>query len=77
MANLLGSPLHVRRFLETSEKMSYINAVKCLQSQLASTAFAGARSRFDGLQGTHINGTDFMHFVVGIPFHPSLSICSL
>ncbi|KAF2491927.1 Di-copper centre-containing protein [Lophium mytilinum] len=53
------------RALGNSEKLAYIAAVKCLKTKPALTSrdFSGVRSRFDDFLATHINNTDFIHFV--------------
>ncbi|KAF2815951.1 Di-copper centre-containing protein, partial [Mytilinidion resinicola] len=54
------------RTLSSSEKLSYIAAIKCLQTKPALTSrdFSGVRSRYDDFLATHINNTDFIHFVM-------------
>ena len=56
-----------RRTLSKADKLSYIAAVKCLHSKPPTTAsdFDGVRSRYDDFVATHINNTDYIHFVVG------------
>ena len=56
-----------RRTLSEADKLSYIAAVKCLHSKPPTTAsdFDGVRSRYDDFLATHINNTDYIHFVVG------------
>ena len=54
-----------RSTLPTTQKLSYINAVKCLRRlpPLSPPSFApGARSRFDDYQAVHINNTFLIHF---------------
>ncbi|PTB41893.1 hypothetical protein M441DRAFT_57967 [Trichoderma asperellum CBS 433.97] len=54
------------RTLSKQEQLAYINAVKCLKSQPAqlSKSYEGVRSRFDDYQVTHMNNTDYIHWVV-------------
>lgn len=58
--------LPCRRTLSKQEQLAYINAVKCLKSQPAqlSKSYEGVRSRFDDYQVTHMNNTDYIHWVV-------------
>lgn len=53
------------RTLSEADKLSYIAAIKCLQSKPPTTAsdFDGVRSRYDDFLATHINNTDYIHFV--------------
>ncbi|KAK9375192.1 uncharacterized protein V1513DRAFT_431073 [Lipomyces chichibuensis] len=53
------------RALSNSEKLAYIDAVKCLQFQPSQLGhvYDGARCRFDDFQATHINNTDYIHWV--------------
>ncbi|KAI3544086.1 hypothetical protein CSPX01_05841 [Colletotrichum filicis] len=51
--------------LSKSEKLDYINAVKCLQSRPARTPASqssGAKTRFDDFVATHINQTLTIHY---------------
>ncbi|OCL15161.1 Di-copper centre-containing protein [Glonium stellatum] len=71
------STLSVRkewRTLSKAKKLSYIAAVKYLQSKplITASGFDGVRNRFDDFQATHINNTDYIHFV-GY-FQPYLSL---
>ncbi|SRR6266545_213007 len=54
-----------RRALSDDEKESYIDAVKCLQSQPArNTSKPASWTRFDEFQATHIDMSFDIHFVV-------------
>jgi hypothetical protein len=55
-----------RRTLSDGEKLSYIDAVKCLQRRpsLTSNRYPGAQNRFDDFQATHIVQTPFIHWSV-------------
>lgn len=58
------------RTLANSDKLSYINAVKCLMGkppQLASV-FPGSKSRYDDFVALHINSTNYVHW--NAPFLP-------
>ncbi|KAL6885814.1 Di-copper centre-containing protein [Trichoderma evansii] len=52
--------------LSKQEQLAYIDAVKCLKSQPAQLGklYDGVRSRFDDYQVTHINNTDYIHWVL-------------
>ncbi|UKZ94632.1 uncharacterized protein TrAFT101_009487 [Trichoderma asperellum] len=62
------------RTLSKQEQLAYINAVKCLKSQPAqlSKFYEGVRSRFDDYQVTHMNNTDYIHWVVASYFRSSV-----
>lgn len=49
-----------RRTLANSDKLSYINAVKCLMGKPAqlSSVFPGSKSRYDDFVALHINSTN-------------------
>ncbi|KAF5684317.1 monophenol monooxygenase [Fusarium circinatum] len=53
------------RTLSTKDKHEYINAVKCLATKSSQTGniYAGAKSRYDDFQVSHIVNTDFIHYV--------------
>ncbi|CCT73062.1 related to monophenol monooxygenase [Fusarium fujikuroi IMI 58289] len=53
------------RTLSTKEKHDYIGAVKCLATKPSQTGniYAGAKSRYDDFQVSHIVNTDFIHYV--------------
>ncbi|EWG47590.1 hypothetical protein FVEG_07657 [Fusarium verticillioides 7600] len=53
------------RTLSTKEKHEYIDAVKCLATKPSQTGniYAGAKSRYDDFQVSHIVNTDFIHYV--------------
>ncbi|RBA13521.1 hypothetical protein FPRO05_02314 [Fusarium proliferatum] len=53
------------RTLSTKEKHEYIGAVKCLATKPSQTGniYAGAKSRYDDFQVSHIVNTDFIHYV--------------
>lgn len=55
-----------RRTLSTKDKHEYISAVKCLATKpsQAGNIYAGAKSRYDDFQVSHIVNTDFIHYVV-------------
>ncbi|KAI1049168.1 hypothetical protein LB506_004653 [Fusarium annulatum] len=48
-----------------NEKNDYIGAVKCLATKPSQTGniYAGAKSRYDDFQVSHIVNTDFIHYV--------------
>jgi hypothetical protein len=57
-----------RRDLTNTEKLAYLNAVKCLQAKPAITPTSvapGVVSRYEDFIVTHIQQTFSIHFVVG------------
>ncbi|KAH7020701.1 uncharacterized protein B0I36DRAFT_296087 [Microdochium trichocladiopsis] len=52
------------RKLPKSDRLAYIQAIKCLQSKPGKTggAYDGVRSRYDDFLAMHIIQTDFVHF---------------
>lgn len=58
-----------RSVLTSAEKISYIDAVKCLRALPATTpleAAPGVRSRFDDFGATHVNQTAYIHWTVSV-----------
>jgi tyrosinase len=55
---------YCRRTLNTTEKQSYIEAVKCLTTKPAISGFTAAINRFDDHQAVHSDQTPNIHWVV-------------
>ncbi|KAK8137829.1 hypothetical protein PG984_001209 [Apiospora sp. TS-2023a] len=60
------------RALSSEQQISYIDAVKCMQSTPGKTAefYAGVKSLYDDFQALHISQTDHIHWVgFFLPWH--------
>lgn len=62
-----------RRALTKAQRLSYINAVKCMMGKPSKTSayYGGVRSRYDDFQALHIAMTERVHYNVSPSTHHS------